>query len=447
MAKNKPIQLSDHFTYGRLIRFTLPSIAMMIFTSIYGVVDGFFVSNFVGKTPFAAVNFIMPVLMILGCLGFMFGTGGSALVAMTMGMGNRKKAQEIFSLLIYVTIASGLALAVLGILLLPAIAAALGAEGELLAGCILYGRIILLALPAYMLQFAFQSFCVTAEKPQLGLAVTIAAGVTNMVLDALFIALFQWGLVGAAAATAISQTVGGIIPLVYFARPNPSTLRLGRTRWDAPALWKTCTNGSSELMSNISMSIVSMLYNIQLMKYAGENGVAAYGVLMYVCMIFLAVFIGYSVGVAPVIGFHYGAANYEELKGLRKKSLRIITLCAVAMFLLAECVLARPLALLFVGYDQALMDLTLHAFRIFAGLFLFAGFAIFGSGFFTALNNGLISALIAFLRSLVLEAGFVLLLPLAFGLDGIWISTVAADLVAAILSLSLMAVFRKKYHY
>ena len=446
MAK-QPIQLSDHFTYGRLVRFTLPSIAMMIFTSIYGVVDGFFVSNFVGKTHFAAVNFIYPVLMILGCLGFMFGTGGSALVAMTMGMGDRKKAREIFSLLIYVAIGSGLVIAALGIAFLPAIAAALGAEGEMLEGCVTYGRIILLAVPAYMLQYAFQSFFVTAEKPQLGLAVTIAAGVTNMVLDALLVAVFQFGLVGAAAATALSQVVGGVIPLIYFARPNTSTLRLGKTKWDGRALGKACVNGSSELMTNIAMSLVSMLYNIQLMKYAGENGVAAYGVLMYVCMIFLAVFIGYTVGVAPVIGFHYGAANHDELKGLRKKSFRIIGLCAVVMFLLAEFLLAEPLAALFVGYDPELMALTLHAFKIFSFVFLFAGFAIFGSGFFTALNNGLISALIAFLRSLVFEAGFVLLLPLVFGMDGIWISTAAAELVAAARALTLMAVFRKKYHY
>ena len=446
MAK-QPIQLSDHFTYGRLLRFTLPSIAMMIFTSIYYVVDGFFVSNFVGKTPFAAVNFIMPVLMILGCLGFMFGTGGSALVAMTMGMGDYQEAREIFSLLIYVSIGLGVVIAALGILFLPNIAAALGAEGELLEGCVLYGRIILVAVPAYMLQYAFQSFFVTAEKPQLGLAVTIAAGLTNMVLDALFIMVFQWGLVGAAVASAMSQVVGGVVPLLYFARPNSSTLRLGRTKWDGKALLKTCTNGSSELMTNIAMSVVSMLYNIQLMKYAGENGVAAYGVLMYVCMVFLGAYIGYTVGVAPVIGFHYGAANYDELKGLRKKSFRIIGLCALVMFLLAEFVLARPLAALFVGYDPELMTLTLHAFQIFSFVFLFAGFAIFGSGFFTALNNGLISALIAFLRSLVFEAGFVLSLPLIFGMDGIWISTAAAELVAATLALTLMAVFRTKYHY
>lgn len=313
------IQLSDHFTFKRLLRFTLPSILMMIFTSIYGVVDGFFVSNYVGKTPFAAVNFIMPFLMILGSLGFMFGTGGSALIAKTFGERKPDKAKQLFSLFIYVTLICAIVLSVLGILFIRPIAAWLGAEGTLLEQCVLYGRIILAALPAYMLQYEFQSFLVTAEKPQLGLVFTIAAGLTNMVLDALFVAVFRWGLVGAAAATAVSQAVGGFAPLIYFFRPNTSLLRLTRTEYDGKALCAACINGSSELMSNISMSIVSMLYNGQLIKYAGEDGVAAYGVLMYVNMIFLAAFIGYSVGTAPIIGFHYGAQNHSELKSLLKK--------------------------------------------------------------------------------------------------------------------------------
>ena len=440
------IQLSDHFTYRRLLGFTVPSIAMMIFTSIYSVVDGFFVSNFVGKTPFAAVNFIMPVLMILGAVGFMFGAGGGALIAKTLGEGDEKKAKELFSLFVYVTAVCGVVLAVLGILFLRPIAAALGAKGEMLEGCVIYGHIILLALPTYMLQYEFQSFFVTAEKPQLGLAVTVAAGLTNMVLDALLVAVFQLGLVGAALATALSQMLGGVIPLLYFFRPNSSLLGLGKTKWDGRSLGKACVNGSSELMSNISMSIVGMLYNVQLMKYAGEDGVAAYGVLMYVCMIFLAAFIGYSVGTSPVIGFHYGAAHYDELKSLRKKSLVIIGACSVVMFLMAE-VLARSLAQVFVGYDQGLMDLTLRAFLIFSFSFLFSGLAIFGSAFFTALNNGLVSALIAFLRSLVFQVAAVLILPLLLGIDGIWLSIVAAELVAAVVALLFMVGLRKKYQY
>ena len=440
------IQLSDSFDYKKLLRFTFPSIIMMVFTSIYGVVDGFFVSNFVGKTPFAAVNFIMPFLMILGTVGFMFGTGGSALIAITMGAGDKERAQRLFSLFIYVSAICGILIGALGIVVIRPVAAWLGAEGELLDNCVVYGRIILAVLPALILQYEFQSFFITAEKPKLGLAVTVAAGVANMVLDAVFVGMLRWGLVGAAAATAISQSVGGIIPLVYFGRPNTSLLRLTRTKFDGRALLKACTNGSSELMSNISMSVVGMLYNIQLMKYAGEDGVAAYGVLMYVNMIFLAAFIGYSVGVAPVIGYHYGAGNHGELKGLLKKSLVLIGIFSVGMVALAEG-LARPLALIFVGYDPELLDMTLRGFLVYSFSFLFAGLAIYGSSFFTALGNGLVSALISFLRTLVFQVAAVLIFPLIWGLDGIWFSIVAAELVAALVTVAFLAGKRKKYHY
>jgi len=440
------IQLSDHFTYQKLFRFTFPSIVMMIFTSIYGVVDGFFVSNFVGKTPFAAVNFIYPFIMVLGAVGFMFGTGGSALIAKTLGEGERERANRLFSLIVYASAASGGVIALLGCLTIRPIAALLGAEGVLLENCVLYGWIILLALPAFMLQFAFQSFFITAEKPQLGLAVTVASGVTNMVLDALLVAVFPMGLVGAALATALSQVVGGMIPLFYFFRPNTSLLRLTATHWDGRALLRTCTNGSSELMSNISMSLVSMLYNAQLMSYAGENGVAAYGVLMYVNMVFLAAFIGYSVGTAPVVGFHYGAGNHGELKNLLKKSLVIIGGFSVGMLLLAEG-LARPLSGIFVGYDQELLALTLRGFLIYSFSFLFAGIAIYGSSFFTALNNGLISALISFLRTLVFQIAAVIIFPLIWKIDGIWISIVAAELMAALVTVCFLAGMRKKYQY
>lgn len=440
------IQLSEHFNYKKLLRFTLPSIVMMIFTSIYGVVDGFFVSNFVGKTPFAAVNFIMPFLMILGSVGFMFGTGGSALISKTMGEGDKERAKRLFSLFIYVSAGCGIVIAVLGLIFIRPIAGLLGAEGTMLDNCVTYGRIILAALPAYMLQYEFQSFFVTAEKPQLGLAVTIAAGVTNMVLDALFVAVFSWGLPGAAAATAISQCVGGFLPLIYFVRPNSSLLHLTKTKYDGGALLKACTNGASELMSNISMSIVSMLYNVQLIKYAGEDGVAAYGVLMYVNMIFLAAFIGYSVGTAPIIGYNYGAGNHGELKNLLKRSLKIIGTFSVFMVIAAE-VLARPLAVIFVGYDQGLLELTLRGFVIYSFSFLFSGIAIFGSSFFTALNDGLISALISFLRTLLFQVAAVLIFPSILGIDGLWISIVAAELMAAVVTSLFLVTKRKKYHY
>lgn len=438
------IQLSDHFDTRRLLRFALPSILMMVFTSVYGVVDGFFVSNFVGKTPFAAVNFIMPFLMVLGALGFMLGTGGSALMGKLLGEENREKANQVFSLLIYVTLIVGVVVAAVGMLVIRPVALLLGADLTMADDCVLYGRIVLLGLPALMLQFEFHSFFVTAEKPQLGLYVTVAAGVMNMVLDGVLVGLLRWGIPGAAIATVMSQVVGGFLPLLYFARRNTSLLRLGRTRFDWPALWKTLTNGSSEFVSNISMSVVGMLYNGQLMKYAGEDGVAAYGVLMYVTMIFLAVFIGYSVSTAPIVSFHFGARDKAELKNLLRRSLGIITVFSVIMLFLGE-VLARPLAHIFVGYDEELMAVTLHAFRIYSFTFLLCGVPIFGSSFFTALNDGLTSALISFLRTVVFQVAAVLLLPLLFGLDGIWYSLVVAELAAAAVTVFFWVKKREVY--
>ena len=440
------IQLSDHFHYKHLLRFTMPSIIMLVFTSIYGVVDGFFVSNFAGKTQFAAVNFIMPLLMILGCVGFMFGTGGGALIAITMGTGNGKKANEIFSLLVYVSAGCGVALGLAGLLLLGPVAVLMGAEGDMLEACVRYGRIVLAALPFFVLQYEFQCLFATAEKPKLGLLVTVAAGMTNMILDALFVAVFSWGLEGAAAATALSQFVGGVIPLIYFGRKNSSLLRLVKCRFDGGALVKACTNGASELMSSISMSIVSMLYNVQLMKYAGADGIAAYGVLMYVSMIFQAIFIGYSVGAAPVVGYHYGAQNRDELKSLLRKSAVLIGGFSAAMFLAGET-LCRPLSGIFVGYDEELLDMTVHAFAIFSFSFLFSGVSVYGSSFFTALGDGLTSALISFLRTLVFQIAAVLFFPLVWELDGIWLSIVFAEVMAVAVTLLLLYGKRKKYGY
>jgi len=442
------IQLSDHFTYKKLLKFTLPSIAMMIFTSIYGVVDGFFVSNFAGDIPFKAVNLIMPFLMIFGTVGFIFGTGGTAIVAHVLGEGDREKANRYFSLFVYVTFTLGVIFAVLGIVFLRPIAVLLGAEGEILENCVLYGKIILLALPFLVLQFLFQSFFVAAEKPRMGLFVIIAAGVTNMVLDALLVTTLPqpYRIVGAAIATALSQFVGGVVPLVYFARKNTSLFRLGKTKFELRGIVRACVNGSSEFMSNISMSIVGMLYNIQLLKYAGEDGIAAYGVMMYVSFIFAAVFIGYSIGTAPIIAYHHGAENHKEVRGILRKSLLILVIGGVSMVLLAQ-LLAYPLAMIFVSYSEALMNMTVSGFRIFALSFLFMGFAIFGSGFFTALGDGLTSALISFLRTLVFQVGAVLLLPLVFDINGVWIASVAAEIMAVVFSFIFMAVKRKKFHY
>lgn len=440
------IQLSEHFNYRKLIRFVVPSIIMMIFTSVYGVVDGLFVSNFVGKTPFAAVNLIYPFLMLLGAPGFMIGTGGSAIIAKTLGEGDREKANRCFSMLVYITIAGGVLLTLAGLLWVRPIAEALGAEGAMVEECVRYGRIILLAGTAFMLQNTFQSFLVTAEKPHLGLAVTIAAGLTNILFDALFVAVFQWGTVGAAAATAMSQVVGGILPLLYFARPNNSLLRLTRTGLDGKVLLKACTNGSSELMTNVSMSLVNILYNFQLIRMAGEDGVAAYGVIMYVNFIFVSVFIGYSIGSAPVIGYHYGAENENELKNLFRKSLILAGLAGLAMTALAE-LLSLPLSSIFVGYDAELLTLTCHGFRLNSLSFLVIGFNIFASAFFTALNNGVVSAVISFLRTLVFQIIVVLVLPVFIGVDGIWLSIVVAELLALAVSIWFFLGQRGRYRY
>ena len=440
------VKLSDHFTYKRLFKFTIFSIVMMVFNSIYGVVDGLFVSNFVGKTPFAAVNLIFPYIFILVTLGFMLGTGGSAIVAKKLGEKNDKKANELFSLFVYVTIIAGIVFSFIGYFTLKPVAMLLGASGQLLQDCLTYGKILIFVVPFYMLQMEFQSFFVTAEKPHLGLAISVISGVSNIVLDFLFIIVFKLGLLGAAIATATSQFLGAFITLIYFFSKNKSLLRLGKATLDFKSLGHACVNGSSELMSNVSMNLVCMLYNLQLMKYVGEDGVSAYGVLMYVCMLFLSVFIGYSIGVAPIVGYNYGAKNNIELKNVYKKSLKIIIISSLLM-LVFSIALSSPLSYIFVGYDKELFDLTKRAFVIYSFSYLFSGIAIFASSFFTALSNGLISAIISFLRTLVFQVAAILILPLIFDVDGIWLSVVLAEFMACVLSIIFLISKRKKYQY
>lgn len=440
------ISLSDHFTYRKLLKFVAPSAVMMMFTSIYGVVDGLFVSNYVGKVPFAAINLVMPFIMILGGIGFMIGTGGSALVSKTLGEGDRKKANRYFTMMIYLSLICGAAASVIGFVFIRPISYLLGATDAMIGDCVEYGRMIFLFTTAFMMQNVFQSFLVTAEKPRLGLLATVGAGVTNMALDAWFIAGLGWGVKGAALATGISQTVGGILPLIYFLRPNSSLLKITRTKLEGRPVLLAVTNGSSELMSNISASVVSMIYNIQLMKFAGEDGVAAYGVLMYVQFVFIALFIGYAIGSAPIIGYHYGAINHSELKNMLKKSIVIMSISGIIMTLLAQA-LALPLAKVFVGYDEGLFDMTVHAFRVFSFSFILAGINIFASSFFTALNNGAVSAAISFLRTLIFQSTAVIVLPMILELDGIWLSITVAEVFALIISVTFLAAKRKKYNY
>ena len=440
------IKLSDHFTYSKLLRFVFPSIIMMIFTSIYGVVDGLFVSNFAGKTAFASINLVMPFVMILGGIGFMIGTGGTALVSKVLGEGKKEKANKIFTMMIIFTLLLGTLLSVIGVVSMPWVADFLGATEEMMADCILYGRIVTGFTVTFMLQNVFQSFLIAAEKPKLGLLATVLAGVTNMVLDAIFIIVFKWGVAGAAIATGLSQCVGGIFPLIYFSRDNSSLLRLTKTKLEIKPILNACGNGSSELMSNISLSVVSMIYNFQLMKYVGEDGVSAYGVLMYVQFIFVAIYIGYAIGCAPITGYHFGAQNHGELKNMLRKSAFLSAISGVVLTILA-IVLSSPLAKLFVGYDEELYELTRHAFSLFAYSFLLAGFNIFTSSFFTALNNGAVSAAILFMRTLIFQTSSVLILPIFLGVDGIWWAITVAEVFAFILSLIFLFAKREKYHY
>ena len=441
------IPLSEHFTYKKIFRFALPSIVMMVFTSIYGVVDGTFVSNFVGKTPFAAVNLVWPFLMILVAFGFMIGTGGSALVAKTLGENKKEDANRYFTMLITLVVILGILLTIFGLIVVRPLSHALGARGQMLEDCVTYGRTLMIFNTAFMLQSVFQSLFITAEKPRLGLIMTVAAGLTNMVLDALFIAVFKWGLVGAALASGLSQCIGGILPLIYFlSSKNDTALKFVKTKLEGKILLKACANGVSELMTTVSSSLVSMLYNFQLMRLAGQNGIAAYGAVMYVEFAFIAVFIGYSIGTAPIVSYHYGSENHNEVKNMLQKSFKIMSVLGITMMVLAQ-ILASPLAKVFVGYDKQLFDMTVHGFRLFSFYFILAGINIYASSFFTALNNGMISAIISFSRTLGFETLAVIILPIFLQLDGVWLAITVAEICAFVISISFLIAKKEKYHY
>lgn len=440
------IRLSDHFTYRRLIRFTIPSICMMIFTSIYGVIDGLFVSNFVGTKQFAAINFILPLIMVLAATGAMLGTGGAAIIGKTLGENEHKQANEYFSMIVYAAFISGIVLLIIGMIIIKPVVFALGAEGKLAEYSILYGRISLVTIPFYMMQFLFQVLFVTAEKPELGFRVTVIAGVTNIVLDALFIAVFKWGLVGAAVATGISEMLGGLLPIIYFARKNDSLLALTKTRFYGRVLLKSCTNGISEFLSIVAQSIVTVLYNWQLLRLMGDDGVAIYGIIGYVAYLFYSVFFGFSTGCAPIISYNYGAKNHDEMKNIFKKCVTFMVAAGICICILIEAC-AKPLALCFLSNDPELIGIAVRGIRIYSIAFIFIGFNTFSSYLFTALNNGFASAVIQGVRTLILEGGFVVLLPVIFGIDGIWCAVDGAEIIAMFIGAAFIIAYRKRYQY
>ena len=440
------VDMSAHFTTLQLLKYAAPSMAMMVFTSIYGVVDGFFVSNFAGSTAFAAVNFIMPFIMILCSVGFMVGTGGSALIASAAGEGDVPRANSYFCKLVTFTFMVGIVVAVFGFFFARPLAQLMGATGIMLDLSEIYARISMISLPFYMLQCLFQAFFNTAGKPKVGFVVTLCAGCTNIVLDIVFVGILGFGVEGAAAATVCSEFIGGGVSLIYFTRKNPTPYTYRPVLPNPRLIGRTCINGSSEMVANIAMSLVGMVYNIQLLRLLGENGVSAYGVIMYVSLLFSAIFIGYEIACSPLMSFQNGAGNTCEKRSLFKKSMLIISVASVILFVIGESC-AYPIAYIFTGYNQDLCDLTVMAFRMYACSFLFMGIAMYGSAFFTSLENGLISAIISFVRTLVCELGAVIILPYLFGAQAIWLSFVVAEIVAALLSGLLIVAFSRKYGF
>lgn len=443
---NMKIQLSEHFTYRKLIKFTLPTVIMMIFSSIYGVIDGIFVSNFVSNEAFASVNIILPAIMLFGAIGFMIGTGGSALVSKTLGEGENKKANQYFSMLHYLLIILGFLSTILGFVFMEKIACLLGAEETMINDCVIYGRILILFIIPCLLQYSFQSFLVVAEKPTFGLIIMIIAGITNMVLDFLFIYVLNMGILGAGLATGISQVVGGIIPFIYFIFPNNTPLKLLKTKFDWKAIKKSCINGSSEMVTNLSISIINILYNLQLMKYIGTDGVVAYGIIMYTSFIFSGTYFGYAVGSTPIIAYHYGANNKDELKSLLKKSLKLVITTSIVITILSE-VTSKLVSTIFVSSDLELLELTTRAIQLYSISHLISGINIFASSFFTALNNGFVSATISFLRTLLFQVAMIFLLPILLGIDGLWIAIVVAEFLTLLISIMFTIKNNKKYQY
>lgn len=440
------LKMSGHFTYKRLLRFVISPILMIICTAVYGVVDGFFISNYVGKLPFAAVNLVMPVDMVPVAIGFMIGEGGNALISKKLGENKRGLANQYFSLLIYTTAGIGVVLSLAGYTLMPAIADALGANDQLKPYCVEYGRILFAAQFFYVLQNIFQSFFIAAGKPDLSLKVSLLSGGINVLLDVLFIVVLHWGVAGAAWATALGQVAGGMVPLVYFARKNSSLLQITRTRLNLPVLFKTFTNGSSDMVSVLSASVITALYNYQLLSIAGEDGVAAYGAIMYITFIFMSIYLGYASGSAPLISFQYGARNYGELHNLVRKSIILMLGMGMVITVTAEW-LAAPLLGAFVGYDGDLFSMAIHGYRMYVLSFLLMGLNIWGAALFTALNNGVVSAAISFLRTFGFELAAVLLLPLWLGIDGIWISIFVAELCTCFVTAYFVVRKKDVYHY
>lgn len=446
MFFGKSYDISERLNLPRLFLACVPMILMMISISIYSVVDGFFVSNFAGKIQFAAVNLIYPFIMVVGSLGFMMGTGGTALVAKKMGEGKTEEAKKLFFNCFVVTVALGVVFSSIFVFLLPKIAEGLGADEAMLPYCVDYGRILILGITFFNLQNMFQPFFAASGRPGLGFAITIGAGVANIVFDAIFVAGAGWGCVGAAWGTVIGQVVGGFLPVIYYFAKNKSALRLVPAKMQWGAIFKMGANGLSEFVSQIAVSVLSMIMNVLLMKHYQENGVSAYGIICYVWLIFAATFIGLCMGISPRISYVYGEKNKPELRRLTQRALALFIFAGLFEFIMAEA-LTVPLSYAYAGYDEGLRQLTCHASFIYSIIYLALGINMFGSSFFTALNNGLVSALLSFARLMLFEAVSVYLCSLFWQGDGIWWGVVIGEALGFVMNFLVIFIHGKRYGY
>ena len=440
----KEIKLSDHFSCAKLLLFAIPTIGMIMISITYDVVDGYFVSNYIGKTAFSAVNIIYPFQLLLSMVGYMFGSGGSALIAAELGDGNQQNARLYFTAIIKAAAAIGVVLAVAGVLLLRPVAVMIGATPEILEYGLPYGRTLFLFLPIMILGYTFQSILITAEKPKLGLYISLGNLFSNALLDWLFVAVFKWGMVGAAVATGIGACLNGLVPLIYFARPNSSPLHFCKGRVQVKPLLKACGNGSSEMVNDMSTSLIFVLYNYQLLRMLGEDGVAAYGVTVFVEGIFAAVFYGLAMQATSIVGYHFGAKNYPELKSLLKNGIILNFISGILMFVLAQ-VSAPLISRIYVGYDETVYRLSVHAMRMYAFAFLLQGFNEYASAYFTGLNNGLVSGILAFTRTFLIQTVMILVLPLLLGTDGLWLAQAATEVFAAVIAIVFFITRKHEY--
>lgn len=428
IIKNNSI--GREFGFFSLLKFALPSVIMMMVMGLYSMVDSMFVSRFVSTNALSAINVVYPVINLLIGLGVMLASGGSAVIAAKMGAGKTDEARRDFSMIVTIGLASSIVIAVAGLIFIRPIVTFLGASELLVDYAVTYLAIILMFAPANMLQMLFQMFFVTAGRPGLGLTFIIGAGLVNAVLDYVFIVPLGMGIAGAALATGIGYLIPAAAGLIFFFGKKKE-LYFTKPKFSAAVLGSSCSNGSSEMVSNLSMAVVTLVFNRIMMNLAGEDGVAAVTIVMYAQFLLSSIFMGFSLGVQPVISFHHGAGNRRNLKGIYRHCIVFIAIAAVSVFAVAMT-LGPTLTTIFTPKDTNVWTLAVRGFMILPFCFLLEGFSIYASAAFTALGDGKTSALISFLRTFLFILTGLLTLPLAFGIDGVWLAVPVAELCSVL---------------